>query len=207
MLYIYGESLSAVAWGMPDLDAPLGIDGDSMNELAMLEGGGEATSALLERVADGEQWELVERFYLALARHVRALIGAPVLVYESALMPEEEQLARQGGRGAETLDPLAGLDVLVSVRLDEHRVAALWRNDEGYIDASGSVGRAEETTSVGRCIQLGADPVVLAGELPPGSCRPGACRGGGRGPLRIRTAPFAREGSIAAVVPRRRPLQ
>ena len=62
--------------------------------------------------------------------------------------------------------------MVVSVRLDKHRVAALWRNEEGYIDASGSVGHAEETTSVGRCIQLGAGPVVLAGELPPGAVAP-----------------------------------
>lgn len=173
MLYMYGEELSALAWGMPDLDPPLGIDGDTMDELTMLDGAGEATAALRARVADGEDWELVERFYLALARHARDLIGWPVLVYESMLMPEEEQLARQGGRGGATTDPLAGLDVIVSLRVDEHRVAAVWRSqEEGVVMASGSVGYGEGTESVWRCTPLGADPVVLAGELPPGAVAP-----------------------------------
>jgi hypothetical protein len=169
MLYMYGEDLSAVAWGMPDLDAPLGIAGDTMDELGMLEGHGEAITALRTRVADGGDRESVERFYLALARHAHGLIGRPVLVYESMLMPEEEQLARQGGRGEATADPLARLDVIVSVRVDEHRVAAVWRGAEGDVEASGSVGHTDEVTSIWRCTQLGSDPVVLAGQLPPGA--------------------------------------
>jgi hypothetical protein len=85
---------------MPQLDPPLGIDGDTMDDLAVLEDEGEAISALSARVADGEEWELVERFHLALAHRLTQLVGRPVLVYESMLMPEEEQLARQGGRDA-----------------------------------------------------------------------------------------------------------
>jgi hypothetical protein len=136
-----------------------------MDDLALLEGAGEATAALRARVAVGEDWTLVERFYLALARHAHELLGRPVLVYESMLMGEEEQLARQGGRGSATTDPLAGLDVIVSVRVDEHRVAAIWRvPEEGIVVASGSVGYDEETESVWRCTELGADPVVLAGQ-------------------------------------------
>jgi hypothetical protein len=172
MLYPYGEELAAVAWGMPDLDAPLGINGDTMVELGMLESDAEAVSALRDRVASGEDWDLVERFYLALARRTHALIERPVLVYESSLMPEEEQLARHGGRGSTNTGSLAGLDVIVSVRVDEYRVAAVYRNAEGYVEACGSVGLSDEIQAVTRCAQLGADPVVLAGELPPGAVAP-----------------------------------
>lgn len=178
MLYTYGESLSAVAWGMPDLDPPLGIDGDTMTELGMLDAEGPAISALRERLDGEDGWELQERFYLALAAHVHARIGQPVLVYESALMAEEEQLARQGGRGAEPAgSPLAGLDVIVSLRIDEHRVAAIWRDEEGHVHASGSVGRDREDWTVSRCIDIGSNPVVLAGQLPPGAVRPAGLDG------------------------------
>src|SRR4051812_26847484 len=122
MLYPYGETLSAVAWGMPDLDAPLGIDNDTMDELGMLDSDAEAITALRGRVDRDDAWELVDRFYLALARHAHVLIERPVLVYESMVMSEEEQLGRQGGRGAGAADPRLGLDVIVSVRVDEHRV-------------------------------------------------------------------------------------
>jgi hypothetical protein len=169
MLYPYGESLSAVAWGLPDLEPPLGISADTMDELGMLDGDGEAIRTLRSRVEDGVEWELVERFYLALARRTHELIGQPVLVYESMLMPLEEQLARQGGRGDTPADPLVGLDVLVSVRVDEHRVAAVWRDADGEVQASGSVGYSDDVWSVARCTDLAADPVVLAGRLPPGA--------------------------------------
>lgn len=80
LLYMYGEDLSAVAWGMPDLDAPLEIDGDTMAELGMLDGDGEAVTTLRARVAGEDGWELQERFYLALAQHAHRLTGRPVLV-------------------------------------------------------------------------------------------------------------------------------
>jgi hypothetical protein len=169
MLYPYGESLSAVAWGLPDVEPPLGIDGDMMDELGMLDGDGEAVRALRARVADGAEWEPVGRFYLALARRTHELIEQPVLVYES-MTPLEEQLARQGGRrGDASADPLVALDVLVSVRVDEHRVAAVWRDADGEVAACGSVGYSDEVWPVARCTDLGADPVVLAGRLPPGA--------------------------------------
>ena len=166
---------ASIAWGMPGfLDAPLGIDGDTMAAIGMLDSDADTVSALRDRVAGDEGWELVERFDPAmLARHTRALIGRPVLVgNESSLMPEEEQLARQGGRGSTTAGPLTGLDVIVAVRVDEHRVAAVWRNAEGYIEACGSVGLSDDIQAVTRCAQLGANPVVLAGELPPGAVAP-----------------------------------
>ena len=170
MLYPYGESLSAVAWGLPDLEPPLGISADTMDELGMLDGDGEAIRTLRTRVADGAEWEPVERFYLALARRTHELIEQPVLVYESMLMPLEEQVARQGGRrGDSPTDPLLGLDVLVSVRVDKHRVAAVWRDADGEVEACGSVGYSDEVWSVARCTDLAADPVVLAGRLPPGA--------------------------------------
>jgi hypothetical protein len=63
--------------------------------------------------------------------------------------------------------------VIVSLRVDEHRVAAIWRvPEEGIVVASGSVGYDEGTESVWRCTELGADPVVLAGQLPPGAVAP-----------------------------------
>src|SRR4051794_326540 len=141
MLYPYGESLSAVAWGLPDLGPPLGIHAEPMAELGMLDRDGEAIRTLRDRVEDGAEWEPVERFYLVLARRAHELIEQPVLVYESMLMPLEEQLARQGGRrGDSPVDPLVGLDVLVSVRVDKHRVAAVWRGADGEGQAGGSVG-------------------------------------------------------------------
>jgi hypothetical protein len=83
MLYMYGETLSAMAWGTPDLEPPLEISSDTMVELGMLDGDGEAVAALRARVDGEDGWELQERFYLALAQHVHGLIGHPVLVYES----------------------------------------------------------------------------------------------------------------------------
>jgi hypothetical protein len=170
MLYTCGEALVGVAWGMPDLEPPLGIDGDTMDELGALDGEGPALTALRDRVEDEDSWELTERFYLAAAMRGRALLGKPVLVYESALMPEEEQLARQGGRGgAPVADSLAGLDVILALRIDEHRVAAIWRDADGDILASGSVGHTDDTQAVFECVDIGSNPVVLAGRLPPGA--------------------------------------
>jgi hypothetical protein len=173
MLYMYGESLSAVAWGTPDFNPPLEISADSMVELGMLDNDGEAITTLRERVDGEDGWELQERFYLALAQRVHGLIGQPVLVYESALMPESEQLARQRNRSAPAAGPLAGLDVIVALEIDDRRVAAIWRSSGGIV-AAGSVGNTPEPPVIEatRCMDVGSNPVVLAGVLPPGSVSP-----------------------------------
>jgi hypothetical protein len=65
-------------------------------------------------------------------------------------------------------DPLAGLDVLVSVRVDADRVAAVWRGEWGA-EASSYAGSEAVEHGVGWCTLLGTNPAVLAGRLPPGA--------------------------------------
>ena len=92
----------------------------------------------IESEDDGQT--VLDVFWLALARHMHALLGIPVLVDE-AEMPIDEQLRRQLGTAPDP-DPLAGLDVLLSVRIDEHRVAAVFTGGLGGLEtyAFGRVG-------------------------------------------------------------------
>ena len=85
-------------------------------------------------------------------------------------MPYREQLARQSGKKP-TKDPLADLDdVLVSLRVDEYRVAVLFRDAEGEIRGSGSYGYEDHPLPAGEpWTELGMHPVVLAGTVPGGT--------------------------------------
>jgi hypothetical protein len=88
-------------------------------------------------------------------------------------VPEAEQLARQAGDPELAAGPLAGLDVVVALQIDERRVAAIWRSSGGVV-AAGSVGKTREpwVIEATRCMDIGSNPVVLAGVLPPGAVSP-----------------------------------
>ena len=86
----------------------------------------EALNDALEVADDG--WVRIEDYWLALARELHARLGVPVLVDEVE-MPIAEQLRRQGS-AAPAIDAFAGLDVILSVRIDEHRHAGLFVRDD-----------------------------------------------------------------------------
>ncbi len=115
------DELQVLAYGAPQLRVPYGIDPDEMPEVGYLEPEGEAVSRLQARIEDGE-WRLGEAYFLALGRELRRRLGIPVL-FINLDTTEAEQLARQAG--AVPADPLAGLDVVVSQRIDEFTVAAV----------------------------------------------------------------------------------
>jgi len=160
----YEELLDLMLYGAPKLREPYGIDPDEMPEVGYLEASGDAVSRLLARIEDGE-WRLAEAYFLALGRGLHRRLGIPVLI-GGLEMTEAEQFARQAG--APPADPLAGRDVVVSVRIDEFSVAAVWRGEWG-IEGSASVGRGEFEPGIDYCTVLGFDPHVVAGRLPPGA--------------------------------------
>jgi hypothetical protein len=45
----------------------------------------------------------------------------------------------------------------------------VWRDAEREVQAAGSVRYSDDVWSVARCTELAANPVVLAGQLPPGA--------------------------------------
>ena len=174
MLFRY-EPLYTTVWGMPDGVGPeYELDSDIMGDLEELPNpDSPAWQELAERV-DGDDWVLAAPYYLALARHLRRLTGLPTLVYD-ADMPYAEQLARQTvAAGVE--DPLSGLDVLVSHRVDALRVAVVYRDHTGRTWASGRYG-FDDPEPFGRSLgpgldqpkHLGSDPAILASTLPAGA--------------------------------------
>jgi hypothetical protein len=125
----------------------------------------ELCEALNERIErDDDGYVLVEVYWLALAARLHRLLGIPVLVPEIE-MPIAEQLRRQ-------LDvpmagePLAGFDVAVSLPIDDQRVAAVWREPGAIWGSARMPGAA---MPVDRNTELGSDPEVRAGWLPPGA--------------------------------------
>ncbi len=160
----YEEQLEAMAHGVPKLREPYGLDPDEMPEVEYLEASGDAAARLLARIEDGE-WRLSEAYFLALGRELHRRLGIPVLM-TNLDTTEAEQLARQAG--AAPADPLAGLDVVVSQRIDEFTVAAVWRGEWG-LEGAASVARGDSALGIGYCSVLGFDPHVVAGRLPPGA--------------------------------------
>jgi hypothetical protein len=125
----------------------------------------ELCQALNEHVEhDDDGYVVLDAYWLALANRLHALLGIPVLACEIE-MPIAEQLRRQLGTPA-PVDPLAGLDVLVALRIDEQRVAAVWRDELSF---SGSARAPADPWELGWNTQLGSDPEVRAGWLPPGA--------------------------------------
>lgn len=116
----------------------------------------------IEQAPDG--YVSTERYWLALAGQLHVRLGMPVLVVEIE-MPIAEQLARQ--RGAPSPDPLAGLDVDVSQRIDAHRMAAVWLDQELEHVASSRAPQDPQPLS-GPNDEISRDPEVRAGWLPPG---------------------------------------
>lgn len=138
--------------GMPDLRRDR-----SMSELC---------EALNERIGlDERGFVLVEVYWLALAARLDSLLGIPVLVPEVE-MPVAEQLRRQRGLPMPG-DALAGLEVAVSLPVDDQRIAAVWRIDGS--STRGSARAPEESWPLDWNTELGIDPEVRAGWLPPGA--------------------------------------
>jgi len=75
----------------------------------------------------------------------------------------DEQLRRQLGEPM-PLDPLAGLDVAVSLRIDDQRIAAVWRVED--ISLQGSLGRPKTR---GSCTGTPSSAWIL--KYVPGGCR------------------------------------
>lgn len=127
----------------------------------------ELCEALNERIeSDDDGYVLIEAYWLALAGHLHRLLGIPVLAHDVE-MPIGEQLRRQ--RAAKPAgDPLAGLDVALSLRVDEHRVAAIFVREEDLWGA-GRVPDPDGGWPLDRVTELGTDPQVLGGRLPRGA--------------------------------------
>ncbi len=122
----------------------------------------EALNRRIRRDEDG--YVLLEAYWLALAERLHVLFGIPVLVCELE-MPIAEQLRRQLGTSGPP-DPLAGLEVMVAWPIDGQRVAAVGRHEFGF---DGSARAPADALGVGWNTQLGSDPEVRAGWLPPGA--------------------------------------
>jgi hypothetical protein len=122
----------------------------------------EALNQHIEHDDDG--YVVLESYWLALANGLHALLGIPVLACGIEI-PIAEQLRRQLASPAPA-DPLAGLDVLVALPIDDQRVAAVWRGELGL---QGSARAPADPWELGWNTQLGADPEVRAGWLPPGA--------------------------------------
>ncbi|MBE2320552.1 hypothetical protein DVA67_031610 [Solirubrobacter sp. CPCC 204708] len=107
---------------------------------------------------------LLEAYWLALAYVLHRELGMPVLAADCE-MPIAEQLERQRGR-TQPADPLAGLDVFLTWPIDEHRIAAVWRSDWGH---QASARAPLEPIEIGFNTEIGRNPEVRAGWLPPGA--------------------------------------
>ncbi|MDA0180061.1 hypothetical protein OJ997_07120 [Solirubrobacter phytolaccae] len=123
-----------------------------------------ALTEALEAADDG--YVLIETYWLALATRLHALLGMPVLVDEIET-PVSEQLRRQSERP--NPDPLAGLDVIVSTPVDEHRHAGLYRRDGMTFGAAHLPNVADEWLVERGLTELGRSPQVVAGGMPRGA--------------------------------------
>ena len=110
---------------------------------------------------------LLNVYLLALATRVHELVGIPVLVMDIE-MPLDEQERRQA-KLPPAEDPLAGMDVLVSLKIDEHRTAAVTLREGLWMYASARAGDPDQAHSIGPGLtEIGLDPHVVAGMLPRG---------------------------------------
>jgi hypothetical protein len=122
----------------------------------------EALNGHIERDDDG--YVLVEVYWLALAARLHQLLGIPVLV-PGIEMPVAEQLQSQLGVPMPG-DALSGLDVAVSLPIDGQRVAAVWRDPPTIW---GSARAPADPRGIAWNTELGSNPEVRAGWLPPGA--------------------------------------
>ncbi len=165
LMPVWGEDLAPFALKLTEVNEDVGPDG-YQEELGAPEISDPGLQAEAERLEDDDT---LEAYWLALAARIHELLGIPVLVYEVD-MPIAEQFRRQ--TNAPVDDPLAGMDVLVRVDVDEHQVAAvtlregMWR----YGIARGT--DPNESVPVGGGLtELRRDPQVVAGSLPRGAAR------------------------------------
>jgi hypothetical protein len=125
----------------------------------------EALNDALCAADDG--WVRIEDYWLALASELQARLRVPVLVDEIE-MPIAEQLRRQQ-HAAPAADAFEGLEVILSLRIDEHRHAGLFVRDE-MIFGSAHLPDVSDAWLVERATtEIGRSPQVLGGGLPRGA--------------------------------------
>ena len=125
----------------------------------------EALNDALQAADDG--WVRIEDYWLALARELHARLGVPVLVDEIE-MPIAEQLRRQQPT-APAADAFAGLEVILSSRIDEHRHAGLFARDDMIFGSAHLPDVSDAWLVEGSTTEIGRSPQVLAGGLPRGA--------------------------------------
>jgi hypothetical protein len=125
---------------------------------------GNAAGLLLDTYYDGAPEQLAPLALELRAGEVTADVDRDG--YQRELeVPIAEQLRRQLKTAARA-DPLAGLDVAVTVAIDGQRIAAVWRQE---MSLWGSARVPAEPWPLGWNTLLGSDPEVRAGVLPPGA--------------------------------------
>ena len=115
----------------------------------------------IEHAEDG--YVLIDTYFVALADALHHELGIPVLAPETET-PVTEQLQRQLGQTRP--DPLADFEVAVSWPINPHRVAAVWRSERGF---EASARAPFEPIEILLNTEIGRDPEVRAGWLPPGA--------------------------------------
>ena len=111
----------------------------------------------------------LEAYWLALAAHLREVLGLPVLVHDV-----EVSIAEQYRRltNAPPEDPLVGRDLLVRVDIDEHLVVAVtWREGMWMSGIARGTDPSEFVLIGAGLTELCRDPQVVAGALPRGAAR------------------------------------
>jgi hypothetical protein len=170
LLLIPYEPVHALVWGIPaEPGADFEFDTGTAEELGFLpDPASAAWEQVKARIDDGDDDGLYEPFYLALASRIRAVTGLRTLVYDAGIgMSYDEQVAREEGATENAADLLRRLDVLVSLQVDEMRVAVVYRDAQG-VWSSGRYGY-EDPEPLGRWRDLGSNPAVLAGRIPLGA--------------------------------------
>jgi hypothetical protein len=117
---------------------------------------------------DEDGYALVEMYWLALAGELHKIVRLPVVV-DDIEMSAAEQLRRQTD-ASNPEDELAGMDVLVHVRVDSQQVAAVVMRSGEWMYGFARVGHPDEATPVGpEATELATNPQILAGMLPRGA--------------------------------------
>jgi hypothetical protein len=163
LMPVWGDALAPFALKLTEVDEDVGPDGDQ-EELGAPEICDFALLAQAERL--GEE-DALEVYWLALAARVHELLGIPVLVHELDV-PIAEQYRRQ--TNTRETDPLAGMDVLVRVDVDEHQVAAVTLREGMWMSGIARGTDPHESVPLGPGLsELRRDPQVVAGVLPRGA--------------------------------------
>ena len=162
---LWGDDLTPFALELSEVNEEVWPDG-YQQEL----GAPEITDPDLRAQADRLRDEnALEAYWLALAAHLREVLGLPVLVHDV-----DVSIAEQYRRltNAPPEDPLVGRDLLVRVDIDEHLVVAVtWREGMWMSGIARGTGPSEFVLIGAGLTELCRDPQVVAGALPRGAAR------------------------------------